>query len=494
MPDDQRSDSEHMWTTTDEVFSRVPLEAGYPWGAPHRVDRDTGLPTQYHWLGGEHPLARQRAALELPSGPGSIAVIDWNAARNTVMLFREPRAIADPFVAILDLATVISALIFYDRVLLLDYDAMAARLAEVFGLNGVISGINATEFSPDGDGMRDQIEYYFSEAQRELEEATESDKAWIGWLRESWTQLLPHSGFPRHDHGANARLHGHYNAYDGRADVALDALFRLHAGTYGPRDIDFGELILDNDARSLFYEILVEQMKIHLDPERILTFRYLANPLRTPMQAARARLAEAELRALRPAAEDWLQAQWTQLLTSLQSPGASVQMPFWLGIVLSAGPHRFDVIDAVHNLRHQAQRFRSRRREIEEELFVGNLSSMATMRTALQGDLNSLTQNPANLASAALDVADTAARAVLPVPVGPKSVAAMVAPISASWFQRQWLRLFRPQLWLMYDLGQQAQRVTRVLPVAFERFDLLPALATQPTEFVARIGQMSMTI
>jgi hypothetical protein len=114
------------------------------------------------------------------------------------------------------------------------------------------------------------------------------------------------------------------------------------------------------------------------------------------------------------------------------------------------------------------------------------------MRTALQGDVNRLTQNTANLASAALDIADTAAKAVLPVPIGPKSAAALVAPVSANWFRQQWLRLFRPQLWLMYDLGQQAQRVTRALPVAFERFDLLPALATQPTEFVARAGQLSM--
>ena len=116
------------------------------------------------------------------------------------------------------------------------------------------------------------------------------------------------------------------------------------------------------------------------------------------------------------------------------------------------------------------------------------------MRTALQGDVNSLTENAASMASAALDIADTAARTVLPVPVGPKSVAALVAPVSANWFRRQWLRLFRPQLWLMYDLGQQARRVTRVLPVAFERFDLQPALATQPTEFVARVGQISMPI
>src|ERR1700735_2833784 len=90
--EEQISDGEHMWTTIDGVFPRVPLEAGWPSDAatPPRVDQSTGLPTQYHWLGGHHPLARQRVALELPAGPGSIAVIDWNAARNTVMLFREP--------------------------------------------------------------------------------------------------------------------------------------------------------------------------------------------------------------------------------------------------------------------------------------------------------------------------------------------------------------------------------------------------------------------
>jgi hypothetical protein len=488
--DNQMDADQQMWTVTAEVFSRVPLDASWPPGDA-RLDT-TGSPAQYRWLGGNHPLTRQRAALALPTGPASVAVIDWSAARNTVALFDDARTIADPFVAILDLATVVGALIFYDHLLLLDYGGMAARLAQLFELGDVVHGLNTADYGDSWEeGMPGLIEKYFQDAQMELEQATDGNDMWVSWLRESWAELLPHAEFPRHDHDAHNQSHGHYNAYAGRTDVAFDALFRLHAGAYQPRQVDFNQLILDNDARSLFYEILVEQLRIHLDPARLLTFRYLANPLRTPMQAARARLAEAELRALRPAAEDWLQAQWAQLQAPLQVPPVSVRMPFWLGVVLSAARTRQDIPGAVRELRRRSRRFRERRRDIEEDLFAGDLSRYDTMRTALQGDVNALTENAASLASAALDIADTAAKVVLPLPLGPKSAAALVAPVSANWFRRQWLRLFRPQLWLMYDLGQQAQRVTRVLPVIFERFDLQPALAIQPTEFVARVGRIT---
>jgi hypothetical protein len=490
MAANERRGDRQLLSTTEDLFSRVPMDTRWP---PEGGEAD---PQQYRWLGGDHSLARQQSALALPGDPASIAVIDWCAARNVMTLFEEAQSIVDPFVAILDLATVIGALVFYDGLLLLDYAGIAARLAEVFGLKGVVHGIDATEQSPDNrmPGMSDLIEKYFIEAQMELEAATDANQPWVNWLRESWAQLLPSTEFPRHDYEALDRLHGHYDAYNvgGRTHPAFDALFQLQAGSYRPRDVDFGKLILDNDARSLFYEILVEQLRIHLDRQRILTFRYLANPLRMPMQAARARLAEAELRAVRPAAEDWLQAQWAGLQLPLQTRPLTLRMPFWLGVVLSTARTRQEVPAAVRALRDKARRFRARRREIEEDLFAGDLRSIEAMQAALQGDVSRLTETAATVASTALDIADITTKMVLPLPIGPKSAAALVAPVSANWFRQQWLRLFRPQLWLMYDLGKQAQRVTRVLPITFERFELPRAFAAQPTEFIERIGRIAM--
>jgi hypothetical protein len=142
MADNERVGDTQLLSTTEELFSRVPMDTRWP---PEGAVAAVADPQEYCWLGGDHPLARQRSALALPSAPASIAVIDWCAARNVVALFEEAQSIADPFVAILDLATVIGALVFYDRLLLLDYAGMAARLAEVFGLKGVVHGIDATE-------------------------------------------------------------------------------------------------------------------------------------------------------------------------------------------------------------------------------------------------------------------------------------------------------------------------------------------------------------
>ncbi|MEV8598269.1 hypothetical protein [Streptomyces sp. NPDC052012] len=478
-------------SNTEGIFSRVPLDVRYP---PSQAEGSLPSRQEFRWLDDMHPLARQRTSLALPDNPSSVAVIDWNAARNTIALFEDVRSIRDPFIATLDFATVVGGLLFYDRLLLLDYDDVASRLNGLFRLDDTVQGIDPKESSRPGIiGMRDLIERYFLDAQTELDEATVADRPWIGWLREAWGELLPHNAFPRHDSDAYDQLHGHYSGYDDRTDVAFDALFNLRDGSYRAREVDFNKLILDNDARSLCYEIMLEQFRIYLDPRRILTFRYLANPLRTPIQLARARLALAELRSLHPPAEDWLQEQWAQLL-SLRAPTLSLQVPFWLNAVLATAPTRQDVPGAVHRLRQQARRFRARRRKIEEDLFAGHLSKIDSMKAALQGDINRITEEASAVASGMLDVSDTAMKSVTPLPFGPKAVASLAAPVSANWFRQQWLRLFRPQLWVMYDLGQRAQRVTRILPLMFERFELPNAYAAEPAEFLTRFSRFEIPV
>jgi hypothetical protein len=92
------------------------------------------------------------------------------------------------------------------------------------------------------------------------------------------------------------------------------------------------------------------------------------------------------------------------------------------------------------------------------------------------------------MAKATLDLADVGVKAVLPVPIGPKSVTALASAVKPNWFRERWLRMFRPQLWFVYDLGTRARHVTNVMPVLVERLQLPKAYAEEPLAFYDRLG------
>ena len=500
-------------TTSADVFSRVPFDVLYPirgedvdWGEDANSNEgeweedvdDTdwlGRPKELTWIGGydspAHLLRQQRERLELKASAGaSFALIDWSAVNNVCRLFEDPEEIADPFIAVLDLAAVVGAIIFNDYVVCLDYAAVSSRTSEFLGLDGIVKGIDAS--GPDSfrtPSMRMLIERYFLEAQQEFERAAAHDEPWLRWLAANWQRMLPSVGFPAHDYDAFVGIHGEpYSMYENRGDpdLARNNVFERRGRSYRVRDGDFRRVILDSDRRSLFYEFLLEQLRQHWDPERTMSFRYLSTCMRAPMKLARAQWAEAQLSALKPSPEDWLAQEWARLNVSLSG---TVTLPFWLGALLATSSSRDDIPEALWHLRESAKGFRARRAELEEKLFVGDIGEQERLRAALQGDASRLTEDVARRASVAIDVVSTPLTAMSPVPVGPKSIAAVVSAVSPGWFRERWLKLFQPQVWCLFDLGRQARRVTNVLPVAFERFELPRAHAEEPLQFLERFGE-----
>jgi hypothetical protein len=332
--------------------------------------------------------------------------------------------------------------------------------------------------------MRTLIEWNYAEAQMKIRVAFEHGFPWTADLKRRWETLLPSPSFsrdPRYmfDHHQNV-------PYFRDPHHGFDSLFSLYHGAWRARkDVDWDKLIWDNDSRSLFYEILLGQLRRHLDEQRTLTFRYLANALRSPMQFARARYAEQELVALSPAPEDWLQQEWAKLYRPLS---VDLRMPFWLGAVLHTARRGKSIPNAVAKLRLAGRGFRKHRADLEDQLFEGDLGQMDTLRAALQGQVAKLSDTAATIANSTIDLADVGVKTVLPVPVGPKSVTALATAVKPNWFRERWLRMFRPQLWFVYDLGNHARHVTNALPVLAERLELPKAHAEEPLTFYDRLG------
>jgi hypothetical protein len=348
----------------------------------NRADIDSlyGESRELQWTGieGRHPIAAERSGLPLPQGRyASIAVVDWSALNNTWQILREPAAVTDPFIAILDLSTIITAVIFYDHLLVLDYGEVAQRTTEILGLdNDVIVGLppglpDDPIRAPTDEAfdIRSMIEWLYNAANLELRQAVQYRAPWILDLQRRWEALLPglHSQSFRKElldtykyvsYERDPTEHGGHPAID------FDSLFSLHDDAWRVDDgrEELTWRIVDNDLRSLFYEILLGQLRQHLDVQRTFTFRYLANALRSPMQFARARYAEHQLAGLSPAPEDWMQQEWKQLYRQLS---LDVRLPFWLAAVLQTARRGRTIPNAVVELRAAARTFRKHRVDLE---------------------------------------------------------------------------------------------------------------------------------
>jgi hypothetical protein len=145
---------------------------------------------------------------------------------------------------------------------------------------------------------------------------------------------------------------------------------------------------------------------------------------------------------------------------------------------------------AVVRFRSGAARFRRNRQRVERELFEGNIDALERLSRVLQGDVRDLTDRAGRIAGTALELADTGVKAMVPVPFGPKTAAGLVPGATRSWFRERWLRLFRPQLWCVYDLGRNGRRIGNVVGVSFERFRLQTGVATEPLQFLDRLGDV----
>ncbi|MFG1820840.1 hypothetical protein ACGFIF_44290 [Kribbella sp. NPDC049174] len=384
-------------TQTGEIFTDVPLDVQYPPYEHGPTNNRT-----FNWVTpvDEHLLRKAVDLGRLPQGQRrSIAVVDWSALNNTVRLLSEPTSVSDPFTAILDLSTVVAALINYDFMLALNYGDTLERARAMFPFaESSIVGIEAGHreaFDHDIDAVctdaRGLLERYYLEAQSLLDSATSAGAEWVGVLRTAWTALVPDTEYPRHNFGAYDPIdEGHpYEDYFRDPTIAFDSLFELTDGAWRVRaDVDWALAILDNDRRSLFYEILVAQLRQHVDDQRSFTFRYLANSLRSPMQIARTAMAQQQLSQLPTAPEDWLQQEWANLGRSWNM---EINLPLWMNAALYGAHGGRTIPDAVGELRQLAKGFRKRRAELEDSLFEGDVRVLDSLQAALSGDLTRLT-------------------------------------------------------------------------------------------------------
>lgn len=464
--------------TVDAVVSSV---GSGLWGAPNNEDllaKEMGqLPEYRRYL---------EERLE-PRGVGSMALVDWSALRDACTLLEgDLDTVLDPFVALANLSAVAGAVIFHDRIVVLDAHDMAARANRLLGLDGVVRGLRIAD---DGPGLRLRLvlDRHYTWAWHELGAATDDAAPWMGWLRDAWAELLPDVGFPNHARRTIEAELG-YNTSPQRESYK-EALFGIDSGSWvlgGSTDA----MILDNDIRGLIYERFAQTLDTALATDQAgPSVTYVGGCLRSPMLLARARWADESLKVTRQP-EAFLQRAWAQ---QWSADRRDVRLPFWMTAIVASSTSPREVADRIRALRRTARRDRARRGELAESLRRGERSATQQLFQALAADLEGLTADWERLAGAALEVGAVEVQAAAPgVPAELVKPALCGAKIMGEeWLRRLALRLFRPRAYAVYRMGDGARELTDVLGTASRVFGFPQAYAAQPVDFMKRLGRVA---
>jgi hypothetical protein len=445
--------------------------------------------------------AALRSDCGLPDPLGSVALLDWTAFEHARRLLdgsliwpeqddlRSGATIlrCDPFVALADLGSVLSAVILYDRVLVIAAPQDDVnQVNELLGLEDVIRRI--TPGFRDSAGihrLEDELLHdVWGRTWHLLERAEREEHSWLQAVRDLWAEVLPDALFPVHNLTASDHLKLRYSTCPARPTPII---WEPAAGQYHLMPAEhLGQLILDNDVPALFYDQLAQELGPVFSAgetgDHGLTVRYVGGCLRSPMLLARAGAFLG-----RRSAEGFLAQEWR----AASGTGFPVELPLWMDAVLASSRRRSDICVAVRRLRRDARRFRRRRAELERQLRRGNVEAWEQIASAMRGEAGALSSNidAPKVVRGLAELGTPAAGPFAPA----LGVAAEQATKAATRPLRRLVdRYRRPELWLIYRMRSQAQHARASLAAAAEVFDLPTAVAINtPDAFLQRLGQVA---
>jgi hypothetical protein len=352
------------------------------------------------------------------------------------------------------------------------------NLAEVF----VPLSINE-----DDSPLAQSLDAHYSWAFHHFENATRTNARWLTWLEESWKLLLPESNFPKHFAREFDTQLG-YNTSPQRKSWQ-DVIFRAPYDAWMIDPLNTKELILDNDIRALTYDRLAQTLDAVVGKESGFFTRYVGGCLRSPLQLARAKYADACL-TNSPSLEKWLLDEWiTKYPAKDQKLDQAVRLPFWAGAIFARCKGNADALPVeIAKCRRQAAKLRKRRAELEEALRQSRIKNLSSLAHAVSGELDQLATGVSSgvgIAASALDgVLKTQVPGFPTEMIGAKKTA---DAMGSGWLKKLALRLFRPHVYFVYTLSQDAGQLGNLLKAAAQLFPLGGKDVSQPAAFLTRL-------
>jgi hypothetical protein len=258
--------------------------------------------------------------------------VDWSSLRRAYnLLCSEPNR-EDRFVALADFASILSASIFYDRVIFIDYGRpgeLAHDIGSKMNLAEVFVPLSINEI---GTPLQELLYAHYDRAYRIFDEETRANAQWLTRLEEAWKDLLPGISFPKHS--ADAFIPPR-RGYDENLQHLRDVIFQARGGTWVTDPKDLNSLVLHNDIGALTYDLLAQTIDFVVGKDSGFFTRYVGGCLRSPLQLARAKNAEACFDSS-PPLERWLLDEWVKNYPAKdQKLDQAVRLPFWAGAIFA---------------------------------------------------------------------------------------------------------------------------------------------------------------
>jgi hypothetical protein len=445
-------------------------------------------------LSAEGQAALRRELNIVSSEATSIAIVDWTSIRNSCLLLegvdpKEFQTLAlDPFIALADLASIVGAVIFYDRVLVLADVEWAWRANRFLGLQD-----EAPIVPVDVNGsIQSLVIDHWSKALNLLDSAQEEQSMWLGWLAEAWSRLLPDVTYPSHRAVSYQDELGLYDdEYMESGSPERETLLQVFSRTKDTWHIseeNLPRIILDNDVRALFYDNLsVSLSRAFSDDQHGPSVSYVGGCLRSPMLLARAKYAEASFNDSTQV-QNWLQSQWRLVY---HPTSASLRMPFWMDAILAVAHDRSGISAAIQETRRSAKSLRKTRSRLDEALRAGDSKTINQLMSALKGDLVKATEPLGKVAGAAGLAGQIIGQSVLPVVPADVTGRVVEASIGSSQLRKFALRLFRPHLRFVLSITSQAAEREKSIAQAARIFGWPSAFAAEPLAFLERLTEVA---
>jgi hypothetical protein len=421
----------------------------------------------------------------------TIALLDWSTIRHVRDVMTGQTKNLDLFVALADLNTILAAVLFYDRAVVIDDEQSAAEVADLLGISDVLVPLDSDEGPRTEWGASVLLEAFESSFQQSAAELgnLQPDSALTKLLNAAWKDLIPEAQLP-HQRDVND--------VGWSLSPGLPQLFGQlrSSGEMGSRDDT--DLVVENDVRAMTYENVASLLTGALAPATLTgpNVRYLGGVLRAPMQRAlRARWREAWDRKGGLPLEESLNKQWAQSLEKQHAPPA---FPFWLSAILQSCETRRDLAKVVPKWRERTKQLRKRRAAIEKILLDGDLTATASYEKAIAGTV-------ADLAEAQLvDVAFNAAKVGVETGLALTGMAPFMADAASALLNSEvanllkpkttWLmRVTRPRLWFLAHANASAMQLTEPTYRLRELFKL-PAPPEGTRDLLARANRLDWCV
>jgi hypothetical protein len=441
----------------------------------------------------DHPelAKRLRKSAGLPDKHvRSVAIVDWTSLYHACSLLRGEARPQDPFVAFADMTSVLAAVLFYDRVVVLGGRDMGRKASRLLGVPGTIRSIDPDSPNDKKRLCAHLINEHFLHAASVLMSHTRQSSVWLETLRSNWSDLLPDVVIPTPSTQAYNEMA--WSLSPGQPDNYRQVFRETEIWRTDPLLVT-SRLILDNDVRALFYEYMAITLEAMFawrgSGPRV---RYVGGALRAPMQRARIDVWRSRWRSV-PVVENWLQEGWRQLNRDPQFP---ILLPFWTSAILQSCRARSDIPQKVGEWRQRAKHFRDRRSDVEDALGRGREEELAELMEMLKGEANELTSFASHVQSRA-GVLAKATVAVLAPPVPSDLISKAVSEaveLGRGPLNMLWLRCIKGHMWFLVRQEEAAMKLRSPQERLQELFDLPVAAMSKPEALLKRLATVTWPV